>query len=222
MIFYVVTEPESVYRAKDSWTRVKFMLEKQARDHCLVLHYAEITRALVAELKPWAICHSGGGTDHDSYDVITRPAYRWLTRQCPVPQIGFCGGHQIIARHFGGTVAHIRPLGPGDPDLNPEYSPGKFKEWGVFPVRVVKDDPLFKGLPRTLLMQERHCMEVKTLPPVFDLLASTADCRVQAFVHRRKPLYGVQFHPESGPEAYPHGPRLLRNFFAVARAHLPG
>ena len=221
MILYVVTEPESKYRDSTGWMRVKYTLEDAARDVCLVVHYSQLSRRRIEELKPWAICHSGHGTAHSEYDVLTHRGYRWVTRSCAVPQIGFCGGHQVIAAHHGGELGSMRELQPGEPDLNPEYHPGLYKEWGVFPIEVVHPDPLFKGLPKTLMMQERHRSEVKALPAEFQLLASTPNCRVQAFVHRRKPLYGVQFHPESGPATYPHGPALLRNFFAVARARQP-
>jgi GMP synthase-like glutamine amidotransferase len=219
MILYVVTETEQKYRASTGWMKVKQNLEVQARDFCLVVHYSQLNRRRIAALSPWAICHSGGATPHHDYDVLTHPGYRWVTRTCGIPQIGFCGGHQIIAAHYGGELGDMRPLRSGEPDLNPEYHPGLFKEWGVFPVRVLVPDPLFKGLPGTLLVQQRHRAEVKSLPSQLGLLASSENCRVQAFVHARKPLYGVQFHPESCPESYPHGPRILRNFFAIARAH---
>jgi len=219
MILYVVTETEAKYRASTDCARIKHTLEAQARDLCLILHFSQLSRKRIAELQPWAICHSGGATPHAEYNVLTHRGYRWVTRTCNIPQIGFCGGHQIIAAHYGAELGDMHRLRPDEPDLNPEYLPGLYKEWGVFPIEVVRPDPIFKGLPKTLLMQERHRHEVKTLPAQFHLLASTPNCKIQAYVHRKKPLYGVQFHPESVPATYPHGPALLRNFFAIARAH---
>ncbi len=220
MILYVVTETEEKYHASTDWLKTKWMLETCARDLCLILHYAQLSRKLIADLHPWAICHSGGGTPHEDYDVLTRPAYRWVTRRLDVPQIGFCGGHQILAVHYGGEIGDMRPVRPDEPDFHPDYHPGQFKEWGIYPVRVLKPDPLFNGLPKTIRVQERHRSEVTRLPECLELLASSTDCRVQAFVHRRKPIYGVQFHPESAaaPGHYSHGLRILRNFFRLARA----
>ena len=59
--------------------------------------------------------------------------------------------------------------------------------------------------------------EVKELGPDLRLLAISRDCRVQAFVHRSRPVYGTQFHPETPLKAYPDGFRVLRNFFRLAR-----
>jgi anthranilate/para-aminobenzoate synthase component II len=38
---------------------------------------------------------------------------------------------------------------------------------------------------------------------------------VQAMRHRRKPIYGTQFHAENWPPAYRHGETLMRNFFRI-------
>ncbi len=124
----------------------------------------------------------------------------------------------MIAELHGGTVDIMRPLGATDVDHNPEYHPGEFKEWGAYPVRIVERDPIFAGFGDRVRVQQFHRSEVKTLPACFRVLASTEACRVQAFVHRRKPLYGVQFHPEESTAAYPDGFRILRNFFGLPAA----
>jgi GMP synthase (glutamine-hydrolysing) len=135
-----------------------------------------------------------------------------------VPQIGFCGGFQLIARLFGSTLGHIGTLREDDPDHSGTYHAGLFKEWGVYPVRVLRPDPLFAGLGGTIRVLEAHMDEVKDLAPDLVLLASSERCRVQAFRHRTKPIYGTQFHPEMSPEAFPDGRKVLENFFRIARA----
>ena len=219
MIFFVVTETDQKYRNGAGAHKVKLTLEKYAKDMCMVLHYSQLSRKLIEALRPWAICHSGGGTPHDEYDVLTHRNYRWVTRSSGIPQMGFCGGHQIIAAHYGGVIAHMRLVRPDEPDYNPAYYPGHFKESGYYPVRILKRDPLFKGLPKVIRVREAHRSEVRELPPVFELLASTKDCRVQAYVHKRKPIYGTQFHPEGSIDEYPHGFTVLRNFFGIAREY---
>lgn len=67
-------------------------------------------------------------------------------------------------------------------------------------------------------VQEYHAWEVKSLGRRLRLLASSDTCRVQAFVHRSRPIYGVQFHPEQASENCPDGFKVLRNFFRLARA----
>ena len=96
------------------------------------------------------------------------------------------------------------------------------KEWGVYPVRIVRADPLFDELGEVIRVQEYHMDEVKTLGPELLLLASSARCQVQAFKHCTKPIYGTQFHPEQSPESYPDGKQVLKNFFRIAREYQRG
>jgi len=42
---------------------------------------------------------------------------------------------------------------------------------------------------------------------------------VQAFVHKKKPVYGTQFHPESSNDIHPDGFTVLTNFFTIAREY---
>jgi GMP synthase-like glutamine amidotransferase len=216
MVLYVVTDTYEQYRKNPNWFHTRDTLEEAAGDACIVLHYKQVNLATVSQARPWAICHSGGGTDYKDYDVLQDSAYRRVVREFAVAQIGFCGGHQIIARFFGSRLGPMRKLRPGEPDLA-SYSPGYFKEWGVYPVDIVKGDPLFRGFRKRIMVQEYHYWEVKRLGPALVLLASSADCRVQAFRHRTRPVYGTQFHPERHSDAYPDGARILENFFRIAR-----
>lgn len=216
MIAYIVTETREKYNDMDCHA-IKHDLEKLSGDLCLVMHFSQATRELIEEIAPWAICHSGGGTPHTDYDVLQRGEYTWLITQSGVPQIGFCGGHQIIAEMFGCDVGIMRELGPDEADYNPGYYPGTFKESGVWPVEIVAEDPLFEGLTSPVRVREAHRSEIKQLPEGFRLLASSRDCRIQAMVHEEMPLYGTQFHPESRMEHYPDGHRIVANFFSIAR-----
>lgn len=218
MILFVATETAEKYR-NGGGHKTKMTLEDHAKDHCLVVHYKQVNRKLLRDVQPWAICHSGRGTPFEEDEVLTTPGYRWAIRNSGVPQIGFCGGHQIIAACFGSRLDNMRPVGPNEADHNPAYHPCLFKEWGIYPVRVVRRDPLFRGLPDVFRVQEYHRQEVKKLARDLVLLASSADCRVQAFVHRSKPVYGTQFHPEASTENSPDGFQILANFFRIARAH---
>ncbi len=218
MIVYVVTDTYEQYRKSPSWFHVRNTLEEIAGDACIVLHYSQVNLDSIERIAPWAICHSGGGTDYKDYDVLQAADYRRVVREFGAAQIGFCGGHQILASFFGSRLGPIRKLKPTEPDPS-SYNPGYFKEWGVYPARIVRADPLFSGLGRTIRVQEYHYWEVKRLGARLELLASSRDCRVQAFRHRDKPVYGTQFHPEHHTDAYPDGAKVLRNFFAFAREH---
>jgi len=139
-----------------------------------------------------------------------------LIRRSNVPIIGFCGGHQLIVKAFGGKVGKMRQLRPGEADPNPRYHPGWFKEWGFLPVRILHQDPLFDGLGPVITVMERHAWQASDVPPELLLLASSGECPVEAVKHRDRPIYGVQFHPEGYDKAHSDGKTILRNFFRPA------
>ncbi len=218
MILYVITDTAEQYRKNTTWLTVKHVLEECSGDLCMIVHYKDVGPGALAELRPWAVCHSGGSTLYSDYDVLQTAAYRRLVTDYDAAQIGFCGGHQILATFLGGRIGPMRRLKKGEPDLS-GYQPGQFKEWGQYSVRILRPDPLFKGCGKTVRVQEYHAWEVKSLGRQLCLLASSDTCRVQAFVHRRRPVYGVQFHPEQSSKTCPDGFNVLRNFFQLARAY---
>jgi GMP synthase-like glutamine amidotransferase len=136
----------------------------------------------------------------------------------------------------GASVAPMRRLRPGEPEVTTLSGPGYLKEWGFMAVDVVGDDPIFDGLGPSPVFLEMHYCELKELPPGFQLLASTADCRLQVIRQAGKPVYGTQFHPEAYTEtpddrrntlvnviypdgharSRPGGRRLIANFFRMA------
>ena len=219
MIWYVVTDTEENYRGSSAFYNHKFTLERIAGDCCFILHYRQVNFELLAEHRPWAICHSGGSAMYEDYDIMQTQDYCSIIAQWDGPQIGFCGGHQVISAQFGSTIGPIRSLREDEPDLSPGYSPGRYKEWGIYPVRITRHDPLFDGLESTIRVQEYHFWEVQELGGELVLLASSDNCPVQAYVHSEKPIYGTQFHPEQSSEHYPDGFIILQNFFRIAREY---
>lgn len=217
MIIYVVTETYSRYKTGPDWFTFRNNLESIAQTPCIVLHYTQISPEAVRSIQPLAICHSGSGTDYETYDIMHSLDYRRVVMESSVPQIGFCGGHQIISVLFGSTLGPMRKLKKNEPELDASYNPGYFKEWGIFPVNIVKKDPLFLKCGKAIMVQQRHYSEIKKLSSQLLLLASSKDCRVQAFKHRSKLIYGVQFHPEILNNTYKDGTKILKNFFKLAR-----
>lgn len=193
--------------------KVKRTVERQTGLPYAVVHYSQL---------------SGGSLDHTRIKAVfitmmdksisSNHTARLLAtiRATNLPTFGFCGGHQKIAEAFGGKVAKMRPLAPGEKDPNPARYTGWFKEWSFLPVRIVKRDPLFDGLGDTVVVREFHAYEIKQLPEAFDVLASNDACRVQAIKHKTRLLYGTQFHPEHFDAAHPDGEKILQNFFKIA------
>jgi para-aminobenzoate synthetase len=110
-----------------------------------------------------------------------------------VPVLGVCLGHQGIACAFGGTVVQ------GDP------MHGRLRA-------VTHDgDELFAGIPRTFNAVRYHSLVVaEPLPGKLRGIAWSPDGTLMALRHVSRPIWGVQFHPESILSEY--GTDLLRNF----------
>jgi GMP synthase (glutamine-hydrolysing) len=139
-----------------------------------------------------------------------------IIRETDIPTIGICGGHQHIGFAYDAPSAPLGPLSQGLEDPNPNFGPGMTKEVGFTHVDILQPDPLFDGLGDRPMFMESHWWEVQDVPPGFEHLASTDVCRIQAFKHESRLLYGVQFHPEAYDEEHLDGKALLRNFFRLA------
>jgi len=124
-----------------------------------------------------------------------------------VPLLGVCLGHQCLAEVFGGRVVRVAPV--------------HGKTSGVFH----GGTGLFAGLPQGFEAARYHSLAVdpETVPDDLVVTARTADGVIMGLEHRRLPLAGVQFHPESFMT--PLGPRLLARFlspeFARAQPDAP-
>lgn len=216
MILYIITDTYENALSHTFW-RHKFIFEKAADDTCIHLHYTQVTQDVLKRIEPWAILHSGGSAEYSTYDVLQHEEYRRVVLESSLPQIGFCGGHQIIASMFGSSLGHMRPLRDGETDANSSYHSGLYKEWGIQEVQIIERDPLFEGLPDVIKVPEYHMDEVKEMSADLKLLATNGNCRVQSFVHRHKMIYGTQFHPEEANDENPDGRLIVENFFRLAR-----
>ncbi len=127
-----------------------------------------------------------------------------LVRSAKFPVLGICYGHQIIGSAFD---APMRDLGQ------------MFR--GYEKVSVVKKHPLFDGLPSDLVVSESHRQELTKVPNEFQHLAQSTTSKVEAMVHRSRPIYGLQFHPERSNDEHPHGRIILQNLLSQIRGLQP-
>jgi len=115
-----------------------------------------------------------------------------------VPILGFCFGHQEIAKHYGATVVEGG------------------KEWGRADLEILKPHPLFTGLGPTETVFMSHNDTVAVLGPDFEELGrsglgeSGPAHRNAAIGSDRLRRYGFQFHPEVDDTI--HGERMIANF----------
>ena len=121
-----------------------------------------------------------------------------LVRESSFPILGICYGHQIIGSAFGSPM---RDLG----QMLRRYDH----------VTVVKKHPLFEGLPANLMVAESHRQELTSVPDEFDHVAKSTATKIEAMVHRTRPIYGVQFHPERSSAEHPHGKTILQNLLKM-------
>jgi len=115
-----------------------------------------------------------------------------------VPTLGVCLGHQAIVEAFGGEVGQARAL------LHGKASEVEHDGKGVF-----------SGLPQGLAAGRYHSLAAVRVPDELEVTARTPDGEVMGVRHRKLPVEGVQFHPES--VLTPLGPELARNFLARGR-----
>ena len=157
----------------------------------LVKRNDEITIDAIAEMRPSHIVISPGPGRPEaagiSVDVIRR-----FGPETPV--LGVCLGHQGIGLAFGGEVVRA-----------PQLMHGK--------ISTVEHDGLgvFRGVSQPFAAGRYHSLIVADpLPADLEAAARTEDGTLMGVRHRRFPIHGVQFHPESVLTG--EGKRLLRNF----------
>jgi anthranilate synthase/aminodeoxychorismate synthase-like glutamine amidotransferase len=152
----------------------------------------QVTLDEVAEMHPDRICISPGpGTPLDagiSNDLI-------LKFGPSTPILGVCLGHQCIGHVFGGEVVRA------DRIMHGKTSPIMHEGDGVF-----------RRLPNPFEATRYHSLIVRreSLPPELEITAETAQREIMGLRHRRYPIQGVQFHPESIMTGV--GKQLLLNF----------
>jgi GMP synthase (glutamine-hydrolysing) len=185
---------------------------------CMAQSFIWIDGSNLNDLPLLAIVVSGNTTDWENYKPSQLRQPFEAIRNSGVPVLGLCGGHQLVGKAFGGRVAPMRRLREDELDPYPDYRSGYFKEKGFMEVKVDVGHPLFRGLGERIVVSESHYCEIKRVPGVLRVIASSPDCRVQAIAHRSKPVFGVQFHPENFDDDHPDGKRVLENFFELARS----
>jgi anthranilate synthase/aminodeoxychorismate synthase-like glutamine amidotransferase len=115
-----------------------------------------------------------------------------------LPILGVCLGHQCIGHVFGGEVIQ-----------NYRMMHGKTSQI----LHNGKD--LFQTLPSPFEATRYHSLVVKreTLPECLEITAETDEKEIMGLRHKKHPIWGVQFHPESILTL--HGKTLLKNFLSL-------
>jgi anthranilate synthase component 2 len=155
-----------------------------------------LTVAAVLAMRPQAVLLSPGPRTPDDAGICLG-----LIAAAPadLPILGVCLGHQAIGQTFGGKVERARA------PMHGKTSAIRHNGEGVF-----------KGLPDGFTAARYHSLTVarEHAPEALRITAWTEDGEIMGLQHVRRPVHGVQFHPES--IATECGHELLGNFLDLA------
>ena len=144
-------------------------------------------------MKPSRIVLSPGPCDPDQAGICLELTLKAAENE--IPLLGVCLGHQTIAQAFGGDIIRCH-----------EIIHGKLDEIHH------ENDQLFVGIPNAFNATRYHSLIVsrENLPKELNKTAWLKDGTIMGLSHKKLPIFGVQFHPESIASQY--GYQLIKNF----------
>jgi len=173
-----------------TWNLVHYLEEIGA--HTSVIRNDKLTVDQALALKPDGVVLSPGPCTPNEAGICVE-----LVQRAPedLPILGVCLGHQSIGQAAGGKIITSQEIRHG------KISP--IKHTG---------GALFDGLPETFDVVRYHSLSIQANDLPADLIvdAETLDGEIMAVHHKARPVYGVQFHPES--ILTEHGHAVLKNW----------
>ncbi|MDI6606143.1 MAG: aminodeoxychorismate/anthranilate synthase component II [Candidatus Omnitrophota bacterium] len=139
----------------------------------------KITLSKIKKLKPKRIVISPGPGRPENAGISCQLIKEFAGK---IPILGVCLGHQAVAYAYGGRIVAAKKLMHGKTSL----------------IYHNKKD-IFRGIPNPFEATRYHSLvvEKKTLPQCLEVTAWTKDGEIMGLKHKKYPLWGVQFHPES-------------------------
>lgn len=116
-----------------------------------------------------------------------------------IPILGICLGHQAICETFGAEITYAKQLMHGKRSA----------------VTFDADSPIFRSLSGELQVARYHSLAASAegFPEELKVTARTADGEIMAVEHKRFPVFGLQFHPES--ILTQNGKKIVQNFLVI-------
>lgn len=162
-------------------------------EEVLCVRNDEINLEKIKELNPSHIVLSPGPKHPRDSGVCLEI----LKADLDIPVLGICLGHQAIGLVFNGEIKRLEVPLHGKSSL----------------IKVQNQGVILSNLPSEFEVMRYHSLYVDetSLPPCLEILAkSENDDIIMAFKHKQKPIFGIQFHPESYFTQY--GKKIIENF----------
>lgn len=154
------------------------------------IHPYNLSYESILEKNPAGIILSGG--PYSVYDPKA-PVIDKRILDIDIPILGVCYGLQLLTYLFQGKVHAATE-----------------REYGKANISIKKADPLLENVTNESVVWMSHGDKIDKLPDSFMTLAKTKNSPYAAIKHRKKPIYGVQFHPEV--QHTKNGKKILKNF----------
>lgn len=177
----------------DSFSYNLYQAIGEVRQDIKVVRNNAISVADIQELSPDKIVLSPGPGKPSAAGVCVEVVKQLHSY---IPILGICLGHQAIYEAFGGTVSYAAT-----------QMHGKSSE-----ISVDAKCPIFSDLPPFIQVGRYHSLAgIKpTLPEELEITAQSEDGEIMGIRHKKHPVFGLQFHPES--ILTPMGQRIIENF----------
>ena len=164
-----------------------------------VIRNDEMTVDEALALKPSGVVLSPGPCSPNEAGICVE-----FVQRAPdtLPILGVCLGHQSIGQAEGGEVVTAREIRHGKISTITQDGEGR----------------LLKDLPSAFDVVRYHSLAISPprLPETLIARATTEDGEIMAVDHVSRPVFGLQFHPESIKT--PHGHAILKNFMQVVQS----
>ncbi|MBQ1902255.1 MAG: aminodeoxychorismate/anthranilate synthase component II [Lachnospiraceae bacterium] len=180
----------------DSFSYNLYQLIGSIRPDIEIIRNDDLTVAEVIEKKPEAIILSPGpGRPKDA--GICESLIKEVDGTIPI--LGVCLGHQAICESYGATIGYAK-----------ELMHGKKKK-----IKKTMESKMFREIGEVFFAARYHSLVAKreNLPDCLQVTALSEDGEIMAVEHKEKPVYGLQFHPESVMTE--DGKQMIKNFLGM-------
>jgi anthranilate synthase component II len=181
----------------DSFTFNLYQYLGELGEEVTVFRNNQLSIEEIEKLNPKAIILSPGPGKPEDAGICIEIIQKLYKK---IPILGICLGHQAIGAAFGAEIRRA-----------------KFIKHGKTSFITHDQSELFTCVPSPLEVMRYHSLTVEETSLPVDLKCTSLavdDNEVMALKHRKYPVFGLQFHPES--IGTPSGKQLLKNFLDEA------